>query len=147
MAVTATVPCKDHGRKGMPYGYTTGRITLPDGTVHKTTLHRAVFYEAHGYLPEVVRHTCDNGRCIEITHLVPGTQKDNVRDMYERGRAVQYDRRGERNSRAVLTDEQCAAIRSRYRKNCRINGLPALAREFGVGTSQVWRIVKGVQRA
>lgn len=38
---------------------------------------------AEGY---VVRHRCDNPRCIRPAHLVPGTASDNVRDAIERRR-------------------------------------------------------------
>lgn len=35
----------------------------------------------------VARHACDVRKCIEATHLVEGSQHQNVRDMIERGRA------------------------------------------------------------
>jgi len=74
-------------------------------------VHREVFERHHGYLPPVVRHTCDNPSCINIEHLVGGTQKDNVRDCIERGRRA--DITGERNSNAVLTEPDVLDIRKR----------------------------------
>lgn len=52
-------------------------------------LHRLVYEWTFGEIPagQVVRHTCDNPRCINPAHLVAGTQLDNVRDMVSRGRA------------------------------------------------------------
>lgn len=37
--------------------------------------------------PMVVRHTCDNRKCINPEHLVPGTHRENMKDMVERGRS------------------------------------------------------------
>lgn len=48
--------------------------------------HRYMFYKTNGYLPEVVRHTCDNPNCNNPNHLLGGTQGDNNRDTVERGR-------------------------------------------------------------
>lgn len=48
---------------------------------------RVSFFIKNKYLPEVVRHTCDNTVCTNPEHLVPGTQRDNIGDRRERGRA------------------------------------------------------------
>lgn len=49
-------------------------------------LHRFVCSHYHEIEGLVVRHTCDNIRCLNPEHLIPGTVADNVRDMDERGR-------------------------------------------------------------
>jgi HNH endonuclease len=51
--------------------------------------HRVVYEHHHGQLAEgqVIRHTCDNRNCVEISHLLAGTQADNIHDMADRGRA------------------------------------------------------------
>lgn len=141
-----TSQCIDHGRKGFGIGYATAWL-LVDGVRKTTTLHRKVHFERTGELPEVVRHTCDNPRCINPDHLVSGTYASNMQDMHDRGRAGDCRNFGEDNGRAVLTDQQCKVIRAEYVKGSRDSGLPALSRKYGVSTSQIWRIVKGEQRA
>ena len=47
-------------------------------------------YRIHkGEIPEgmVVRHTCDNIRCVNPKHLILGTPNDNVQDRVDRGRS------------------------------------------------------------
>lgn len=77
--------CVDHGKKGNSRGYTSRAIKV-NGKWFTTTAHRVVFFTIHGYWPQVVRHTCDNPRCINPEHLVGGTQKDNRADCVSRGR-------------------------------------------------------------
>lgn len=87
----------------------------------------------------VIRHTCDNPPCVNPRHLVAGTQQDNMRDAVDRGRTG--DHRGERNGRAKLSPEIVAAIRSaavgQYGERSR------LAREFGISTGHVSKILAG----
>lgn len=133
--------CIDHGRKGTKEGYATAWLNGKS-----TTLHRKVFIEATGIVPEVVEHTCNNPRCINPDHLKAGTHKSNAEYRTACGRGVNPVLKGESNGRSVLTDADCATIRSLYVKGSRDFGLPALAKRFGVGTSQVHRVIKGMQR-
>ena len=139
--------CIDHGCKGYGIGYATAWIKLPCGTKKPTTKHRRVYYEATGELPEVVRHTCDNPRCINIEHLVGGTQKDNMKDCVQRGRLGDSRNFGSANGRTVLTTDDVRSIRDLYVRGSKEYGLAALAKRFGVGTSQIHRVVKGVHHA
>lgn len=136
--------CVDHGCKGMGLGYATAWITLPCGKKFSSTKHRQVYYKATGELPEVVRHKCDNPRCINPEHLEAGTQVDNMRDMRERGRQGDNRSFGAANGRTVLSPDDVLAIRAQYVKGSKEFGLPSLARKFGVGVSQIHRVVKGV---
>jgi len=138
-------PCIDHGCKGFGLGYATSWIIV-EGIKYTTTKHRAVFYKIAGYLPEVVMHTCDNPRCINPEHLIAGTQSDNMQDMLRKGRQGDCTNNGEANGRCTITDEQVNWIRTNYIKGSREYGCPALARKFKCGTSQIHRIVKGIQR-
>lgn len=134
--------CIDHGCKGMGLGYATAWIKLPCGTKYSSTKHRRVHYEATGELPEVVRHKCDNPRCINPEHLESGTYVDNMRDCKERGRLCSGYSAGEANTTSKVTDAEVALIRKLYVKGSRTAGLRVLAERFGLGTSQVHRIVK-----
>lgn len=48
--------------------------------------HRKAFIIHNGYTPTVCRHSCDNPPCCNPSHLLDGTQADNVADMNNRGR-------------------------------------------------------------
>lgn len=51
-------------------------------------VHRLVYKLVHqkDITGLVVRHTCDNPRCLNPDHLIIGSNLDNVRDRVERGR-------------------------------------------------------------
>jgi len=51
--------------------------------VHRVVYELANDKDISGY---VVRHTCDDPKCINPNHLIIGTPTDNVRDRCERGR-------------------------------------------------------------
>ena len=53
-------------------------------------VHREVFFVANGYYPPVVRHTCDNIKCINPAHLLGGTASDNMEDRQQRGRTHNF---------------------------------------------------------
>ncbi|UVX31200.1 HNH endonuclease [Klebsiella phage VLCpiA1b] len=84
--------CIDHGQAGTGLGYGSARYpTLKVGG--SVRMHRAEYCLANGLTLEdiaglVVMHTCDNPRCINPEHLVLGTQRDNMLDMRNKGRAV-----------------------------------------------------------
>lgn len=90
---------------------------------------------------QVIRHKCDTPSCINIEHLELGTQLQNVRDCFERGRANRAN--GERVASAKLTAEQVSEIRRRYLPGKYRRGAGALAREFGVSKQSVQAILRG----
>lgn len=136
--------CIEHNQKGTKFGYGNGCYLGK-----RMSLHRAVYGKHHALtltdMPDVVRHKCDNPRCINPAHLEAGTQAANVADMHTRGRAPDF--KGEHNPHAKLTDAQVAEIRRRYVPRCPINGGSALAREFGTHQTNVSLIVRGETRA
>lgn len=102
-------PCTEWHKARSSAGY--GQKSV-DGKV--LYVHRLEYEKHHGPIPKgmVVRHRCDNPACYNIEHLEIGTQKENMRDMWERGRAVNNAPKGERQHKAVLTEELVHYIRA-----------------------------------
>lgn len=52
------------------------------------TAHSVSYQLYKGIVPEgmVIRHTCDNRKCVNPEHLLIGTQRDNIKDMDVRNR-------------------------------------------------------------
>jgi hypothetical protein len=131
-------PCLDHGYKGSSGGYASAR--RPTGRDKKGLLHRWIFQQEHGYLPEVVMHACDNPRCIEITHLVGGTRNLNNKDRAAKGRSAKS-----RPDRRKLSLDDVADIRERFARRTRkdlINGPVALAKQYGVDPNVIYQIAQ-----
>jgi hypothetical protein len=83
-----------------------------------------------------VLHSCDRPCCVNPDHLVLGTQRQNVRDMLDRGR--NRPPRGQKNAHVKLTDAQVLSIASSSRK------IVDIARELGVTNTCVWSVKSGV---
>lgn len=101
---------------------------------HRTILAtRAAYFLRHGVWPKVARHTCDTPSCVNVDHLLDGTQKDNAIDMINRGRA----RIGSTNGVARLTDDAVRIIRASTKTQ------RELAVEFGVDQSTICHARRG----
>lgn len=89
---------------------------------------RAAYILTRGPIPkgQVVRHKCDNGACVNPAHLELGTQRDNVRDMIERGRGNWRAPKGEERHNAILTEDNVREIRASNERGV------DLAARFGV---------------
>ncbi len=134
--------CIDHGFKGNEDGY--GLIKYDKKLQYA---HRVAYCIANGLSiyeikGKVIRHQCDNPRCVNHQHLLIGTLADNNRDMVERGRYKSPIQR-------KLTDEQVREIRANCipsKQNTKRITNPysynSLARKYGVGSSSVIKIVK-----
>jgi hypothetical protein len=119
------------------YGY----ISLGGHGGRKVQVHRAVWEEANGPIPDglCVCHSCDNRPCCNLRHHFLGTRGDNLADMRAKGRQGTYDRRGGSNPRVKLTEDDVRAIRERYAAGG--VGQVELAREYGVGKTTIGHIL------
>ena len=95
------------GKTGRGYG-----VCYPFGRDKQVLAHRRVYELMYGPIPEdmVVCHKCDNRGCVNINHLFLGTQKDNIKDMFAKGR--QHDRRGDRGNASKLSEKQVLEIKA-----------------------------------
>lgn len=105
------------GRKNKDgYGVIDMVVPLSNRSRYAHRVHRISFELANGPIPNdvVVCHNCpdgDNPACVNPDHLFIGSQSDNVRDMYEKGRG----NTGEKHGRSKLTESQVLSIREKYR--------------------------------
>lgn len=133
--------CIDHGQVGNKGGYGKG-IYLGK----RMLLHRITYCFNHKVQPEiidglVVRHKCDNPRCVEPTHLEIGTQDDNIADRVIRDRSNKP--RGTANPRAVLSVQDVEYIRKNFVLRDKDFGHTALGRRFNVSHQTIRAIVSG----
>ena len=105
-------------------------------------LHRKVYCSTHSISLAsiaglVIRHKCDNTRCVNPEHLEAGSHQDNMDDKVARGR--QY--KGAAHHSARLTDEDVARIRAIYVPRHADYGGAALARAYGVSVRAINKVV------
>lgn len=96
--------------------------------------HRLMYRVEVGDIPAgmSILHRCDNPPCINPAHLRPGTQRDNVQDMHEKGRG---------RARRGLSDSQVRQIRSLVRGGMKQSEVVKI---MGVDSGTVSRIVNRV---
>ena len=72
--------------------------------------HRVSWVIENGEIPngKYVLHRCDNPACVNPDHLFLGDQKDNMKDMIEKGRG--YDRLGSGNPNNILSEDDVVDI-------------------------------------
>jgi HNH endonuclease len=114
-----------------PHGY--GRFTFRGRLM---LAHRFAFELRHGRAPDVCRHRCDNTGCVRASHLLDGTQFDNVADRERRNRTA----RGSRVRSGHLTESDVRRMRA-----LRTQGwtLRQLASTFKTDSSNTHRITSG----
>jgi hypothetical protein len=100
---------------------------------------RRTWHKLYGPIPKglCVLHHCDNPPCLNPFHLYLGSIKDNARDMSARGR--QNGPRNESHHWSKLSNSQVLEIRAAWTNDCGM--IPQLARDYGVSTMTIFRIV------
>lgn len=147
-ATEDSVECIDHGKTtdlnvgGYGKQWRNGKRYL---------VHRLVYCDAHGLdifdiAGLVVRHICDNPRCINPAHLLLGTQEDNMRDKVTRNRQAFNKLNGTSNGRCKISDEEVEEIRRCYIPRDAEYSQFALARKYGISNQQVSRIINNKLR-
>jgi hypothetical protein len=122
-----------------------GRNQYGYGLISHRLAHRVSWEIAYGKpVPPglVVCHGCDNPACVNPEHLWLGTQRDNLQDMFAKGRGkhvVPRDNGRERNPMAKLTADDVGKIRSLAGTMTQRK----LGERFGVGQDQISRILSG----
>ena len=122
-----------------------GQTYLPGrGTLR---VHRLAWESLHGSIPDGMQvcHHCDVRNCYEPTHLFLGTQSDNMRDAWRKGRGISnWPHVGERHPRAKLTDAAVAEIRAtvpRRKPWEHTRDVAEAARRYGVSRATIARIL------
>lgn len=79
-------------------------------TKHSELAHRVSYrlYVNNEIKGIVIRHKCDNPKCVNYNHLLAGTHKENTADMIERDRG--FLKSGENNPFSKLTQAQALEI-------------------------------------
>lgn len=141
---------KDRPKLGNCWNWIANRNTGGYGIIRagaKTIVaSRASWIIHHGPIPENtdVLHHCDNPACVNPDHLWVGTAKENMRDMYEKGR--QPDNRGrfrgEKNPMRKLSLEKAVEIKRRV-----LSGemQELIAIDFNVSIETVSQIKRGTR--
>lgn len=107
------------------------------GIYRRKMTHRFAWEMFYGPIPRGlwVLHRCDNKVCVNPLHLFLGTAKDNVADMYSKGRQFRPD--GEAHGMNKITEDQAREIIKLYRSGNYLQ--KEIAAMFGITQAHVSR--------
>ncbi len=104
--------------------------------------HRSSYLLFKGQIPDglCVMHTCDVRNCVNPSHLVVGTQEENIADRVRKGRCQKNGgKRGEENHYAKLTEKEVKEIRHKHETGATQR---SLAIEYSVSPMAVSRLIR-----
>lgn len=135
LADALKIPCVIWDKGKSDNGY--GKIYV--GKIQKQA-HRWAFQYGYGYEPKRLNvcHHCDNPGCVNPHHLFDGTQKENLRDMKNKGREYKQGPLGERNAATIYTRQSVSKMRKLFMSGTKINDL---TKTFGGSYQSIWAIV------
>ena len=93
-------------------------------------LHRYMYEQEFGSIKNgnMIRHTCDNIKCINPNHLLEGTNADNMKDKVERGRSI----KGVDVAISKLSEQQVLEIFNNH-----VDSNSALGRKYKVSGNNI----------
>lgn len=96
------------------YGVFTDAAPSPNVRGKTISAHRYSYQLHYGDLQEgdYVLHSCDNPQCTNPLHLRKGTQSENIKEAYDKGRKKPNKKFGEASGKSKLTEEQVRFIKS-----------------------------------
>ena len=105
--------------------------------VRMVTAHRFAYELCVGPIPDglYALHHCDVRPCVNPEHLFLGTNRENLRDMVNKGRQL----RGERNVQSKLTEDDVREMRI---ANAGGESLASLGRRYGVSYTTIQKAVQ-----
>lgn len=119
-----------------------GTISTGGSGSKKLLAHRLSYEIHHGPIPDglVVMHSCDNPACVNPEHLSVGTQSQNIKDMFARGRQpiVPPHKFGEDHKRSKLSEASVIEIIQSTDKH------KVLADRYGVASNTIKCIKRGL---
>lgn len=100
--------------------------------------HRWIYETLHGPIEDglVLRHHCDNPRCVNPLHLEPGTHQENRMDCVRRGRVP--NRQGVLHPLRKLDENDIRVIRRRAACG---ESHARISKDYPVGRGQIDKIV------
>lgn len=113
-----------------------GHVQIQTSARGRVRAHRLAWELVHGPIPkgQVICHTCDNPRCVNVEHLFIGTQRDNILDSIRKGRYNAFGR--QKLNAAQVLEIRALARRGLLHKD--------IARRFKVARNTVSQIVNRV---